>query len=431
MTVIEHKKCICVEFGDTNNNKVWQYTKFDNGEVLTEWGRVGKSLQSKLTTESQALKKWREKTNPNNKPDKRYTEVKAIDCSSSAPSIKIGSSQLKEIAKKQIKFNSPIVQKFIEFLTDVNAHNILQSTGGSIAYNVESGQFQTPMGIIVPDQVANARNILFELAKLVKNNKYGDVQFGKKLNQYLRLIPHDVGMKKIDPYEILPDMVSVQKENDILDGLEASFNTITTNVKKDKTTNKEADEPVVFNTELHIVDNGKVIDRINKNYEKTKRGNHSCSHLKLKKVYSVIIKSSKDRFDNVAQKIGNIHEFYHGTSSQNLLSILKNGFKVTPPSSAYITGKMFGNGTYTAPGSSKALNYSYGYWSGTRNNRCFMFLVDVICGKVYTPRSYNESFPKPGYDSTWAKANISGVMNDEVIVYKDDRCNPTYLLEFS
>ena len=91
---------------------------------------------------------------------------------------------------------------------------------------------------------------------------------------------------------------------------------------------------------------------------------------------------------------------------------------------------MYGLGTYTAPGSSKALNYSYGYWSGTKNNRCFMFLVDVICGKVYTPRSYNETFPKPGYDSTWAKSNVSGVMNDEVIVYQDDRCNPTYLLEF-
>lgn len=429
--VIEHKKYICVEFGDSNNNKFWQYTLYDDGTAKTEWGRVGGHVSSQIVNHAKALAKAREKTNTSNAPDKRYTEVKALDSSSSSnssSSVKISSSKLKEVAKKQIKYNNPIVAKFIEWLTEVNAHQILTQTGGSITYNVSSGQFKTPMGIVIPEQVSDARVILFDLAKMVKLRGHDNSNFREKLNQYLRLIPHDVGMRKINPYDILPDMSAVQKENDVLDGLEASFNDIT-NVKND---DNPTDEPKIFDTELSIITDKKIIDRINEKYEKTKKGNHSCSHLKLKTVYSVSIKHTKDKFDKVSKIIGNVHQFYHGTNSQNLLSILKTGFKVTPPSTAYITGKMFGNGIYGAPCSSKALNYAYGYWNGTKNNRCFMFLVDFCCGKVYTPngRGYG-SYPVRGYDSTWAKADISGVMNDEVIVYQDDRCNPTYLLEFN
>lgn len=433
--VIEHKKFICVEFGDSNNNKFWQYTLYDDGTAKTEWGRVGGHTSSQVVNHAKALAKAREKTNTSNAPDKRYTEVKALDSSSSSKSsssVKVSSAKLKEVAKKQIKYNNPIVAKFIEYLTDVNAHQILAQTGGSIKYNVDSGQFKTPMGIVVPEQVSDARIILLDLAKMVKAKGHDSSTFKDKLNQYLRLIPHDVGMKKINPYAILPDITAVQKENDVLDGLEASFSDATSTKKDDDSTDKKNnDEPKIFDTELSIITDKKIIDRINEKYERTKKGNHSCSHLKLKTVYSVSIKNAKERFDKVAPQIGNIHELYHGTNSQNLLSILKIGFKVTPPSTAYITGKMFGNGIYGAPCSSKALNYAYGYWNGTKNNRCFMFLVDFCCGKVYTPKSRGyDNYPVRGYDSTWAKADVSGVMNDEVIVYQDDRCNPTYLLEF-
>ena len=41
-TIVEHRKFVCVEFGDTNNNKVWSCTLFDNDDVLVEWGRIGK-----------------------------------------------------------------------------------------------------------------------------------------------------------------------------------------------------------------------------------------------------------------------------------------------------------------------------------------------------------------------------------------------------
>ena len=97
-TIVEHKKCICVEFGETNNNKVWQYTLYDDGTALTEWGRVGQKLQSKVVSQSKALQKWREKTNQNNKPDKRYTEVKAVDTGGTSVTAVVKNSALKDVA---------------------------------------------------------------------------------------------------------------------------------------------------------------------------------------------------------------------------------------------------------------------------------------------------------------------------------------------
>ena len=95
-------------------------------------------------------------------------------------------------------------------------------------------------------------------------------------------------------------------------------------------------------------------------------------------------------------------------------------------------GRLFGNGCYFANKSSKAVNYSFGYWDHkSKDDNCYAFLADVALGKFYTPRNTYENLPKPGYNSTFAKSGISGVMNDEIIVYNTYQCNLTYLMEFS
>ena len=60
-----------------------------------------------------------------------------------------------------------------------------------------------------------------------------------------------------------------------------------------------------------------------------------------------------------------------------------------------------------------------------------MFLADVAMGKYHIAGSGWGSYPKPGYDSTWAKGGQSGVINDEMIVYKLNQANLLYLVEFS
>ena len=117
----------------------------------------------------------------------------------------------------------------------------------------------------------------------------------------------------------------------------------------------------------------------------------------------------------------------------NLLSILKCGLVVPPANASHCTGRMWGNGVYAASSSTKALNYSTGFWGQSSTRRTFMFALDVALGKPYTPRrgsSWGYKLPK-GYHSTWAKARESGLRHDEFITPYTYQCNLTRLVEFS
>jgi hypothetical protein len=225
--IIEHKKYICVNFDSSNNNKVWQYTLYDDGTALTEWGRVGQSLSSKTTSHRDALAKMRKKTNSSNAADKLYTEVKVAEGTESSSSGKVvASSQLKSIASQQIQIKDPTLKELVDFLVKENVHNIIAASGGSISYDTSTAQFKTPLGVILPDQVTEARRILDDISVLVMDDDYNNRKFGKYLQEYLRLVPHAVGMSRISPELIFPNPQALQKENDLLDGLTASFNDI-------------------------------------------------------------------------------------------------------------------------------------------------------------------------------------------------------------
>ena len=134
---------------------------------------------------------------------------------------------------------------------------------------------------------------------------------------------------------------------------------------------------------------------------------------------------------NTGKKVGNIRELWHGTQASNVLSILAKGMMIPPSSSSHCTGRMYGDGLYFSDQSTKSLNYAAGYWGGSSSSTCFMFLADVAMGKEYLPRmAFGGSCPQ-GYNSTFARAGQSGVMNNEMIVYRTNQANITRLVEFS
>lgn len=271
---------------------------------------------------------------------------------------------------------------------------------------------------------------MVDLGDMVADNKWDNPSFGWKLNEYLSLIPRDFGRQRLTPYDILPDLTTVQKETDILDGLMASFAGIVQGPKDD--TLQDNAHPEVFNVELKLVDKSSVIDRINRYYEKTKKTMHQTYRYRLKTVYEVDIKTCREAFLKYGKPIGNIMELFHGTKASNLLSIMRQGLIIPPKSSGHCTGRMYGNGVYGSDISSKALNYATGYWgSGGDTSRIFMFLVDFAMGKVHYPSSSGSGFPIRGTDSTFAKAGQSGVYNNEMIVYKTNQVDLKYLLEFN
>jgi poly [ADP-ribose] polymerase 2/3/4 len=430
-TVTEHKKCICVEFGDTNNNKFWEYTLYSDGSATSNWGRVGQNPTPRPTTPAKAYKKWGEKTNQNNKPDKRYTEIKAVDTggSVSVSGSSVKSAALKDIARKQIKSKNPLTQDLVDYCAAVNIHTIMKQSGGQITFDASSAQFKTPLGVIAPDQVSDARDLLVKISDFVSANDFTNRDFNSTLNSYLRLIPHDVGMTKITPKLVFPNTQSILAENDLLDGLDTSFIDVTTKPKK-KTSKKKDSTPQVFNVELELVEDKKLISYVRNLYQKTRKSMHQSNSLSVHAVYTVKIANMANAFDKYGAKLPDIRQLWHGTKASNLLSILKGGLIIPSSSSGHVTGRMYGDGVYASSVSTKALNYATNFWgSGGSTDRTFMFLLDMAMGKYYDADTWGGNFPRRGTDSTWARAGRA-LKNDEMIVYRLDQVNLTHLVEF-
>lgn len=435
--VLESHKYVC-STGDTNHNKYWNCWLYDSDDVQIEFGRIGVTSSKGVhrgVGKSFMLKKMaeKEKGKTNKETGKRepYTELQVLgaDFSTKASSGKaIGGDKIKAIAKAQIQYTSPITAKLIDYLADVNRHQISDVTGGNVTWNADTGLFQTPLGIVLPSAISNARQHLIQIGDLVAEHKFGK-PFRNEVEAYLTLIPHNLGMKW-SPESFISSLSDVQKENGILDALDASYLSAV-NVPDADGSEAKKEAPKVFETKLLDVEDGKIVDRINKKYKDSINRNHyAVSSFKLKKVWEVEVTCVSRAFEAMSNKLGNVMELWHGTQPSNLLSILKAGLVIPPSSSAHCTGRMYSDGIYASDQSTKALNYATSTWGGRDMGRYFMFVVDFAMGKVYYPNGPDSNLPKPGYDSAFAKAGKSGVLNNEMIVYRTNQCCLKYLCEF-
>lgn len=419
-TLIREVKLIKVEqSADNNNNKWWTGQVFDDGTVKATWGRVGYTGDSGEWQggDSYLEKKIREKTK------KGYSEVKTVGSVDVAPGSgsPVKDRDLHAIAKSQlIKSSNPTLEKLISRFVQANVHKITSST--QITYNSATGLFATPLGIVTMDGLTEARNLLAQFAPIVRKGKFGP-DADAILCQYLRLIPQSLGMKRFTAQSVIPDDNALQKQSDLIDSLESSYQATLTVAPTPAGTPAKAQEQV-FKVDLDVLGDFAERARLESYFEKSKKRMHGYDNVRVKEVFKVTIHDMENVFERNTKPI---QEVFHGTSQANCLSILKSGLKVSPPSTAAIAGKMFGNGVYGAINSTKSLGYSMGRWgqSGV-GDAAWLFICDFAMGKTYsTTTSCN---PQRGYDSVWAKAGHS-LHNDELIVYRNSQVNIRYLLE--
>jgi len=275
---------------------------------------------------------------------------------------------------------------------------------------------------------------LIDIGDSVSKGKFTSAKIKGLTCDFLMLIPQKVS-RKLNVEDVFGDLGAVQKQKAVLDSLQASLDSVLAgNGTEDEKKKAKKSIEKVFAVKLHLVKDKKIVNRISKKYKSTRKDMHSCRCLDVQTVYSVEIENMKKAFDKDGSKMDNILELWHGSRVSNVLSILKSGFMIPPASSSHCTGRLYGNGVYASDISTKALNYSFGAWSGgTKDNNPFMFLVDMAMGKQYHPSkgSYTSTrYPVKGYDSTFAKEG-SGVYNNEMIVYRTSQVNIKYLVEFS
>lgn len=419
--LIETVKLVCYSI-EKNHKKQWIGELYDDDTVITRWGIVGETQSSKTFPNAGVTflrKKEHEKLRP--KKDKEsYTKVLNADGDAPVGGAPISQnvSNLQAIAREQLAKKHPMLTALIDRLVSANVHNITSQT--SLTYNSSTGLFQTPLGPIRQEGIDQARNLLVEIKKCLVTKCRS---LPKLVSDYCRIIPQHVGYK-FTVQSVFPDLDAVEKQSDVLDSLEATLKAMVktpTPAPDSKTPEIEK----VFEVDLDVLTDAQEQRRLEDYYHKSMKSMHGYGHVKIRSMYSVNIHEMTKAFDT---KLGNAVEVYHGTSQANLLSILKSGLKTSPPSTAFIAGKMWGNGVYGAINSSKSLGYTFGRWGGSRGESGWLFVCDFAMGKVYEPTS-TCSHPPSGHDSIWAKAHKASLAHDELIVYRNNQVKIKYLLE--
>jgi poly [ADP-ribose] polymerase len=386
---------------NANNNKFW-HAEVIGTTVTVNFGRVGDTGQFK-THECGSTQAAQHKFEllVNSKLRKGYTRQQTMA---------EGKQNVAFVAKFQIQHNNDKeTTALIDFLVTRNIHKI----EGTTSIRLEAGRLTTPLGPVTPAGLDEAEALLVKMAK-------HDKEFADYVNLYMRIVPRDIGRRRIDPSALFGTASQIEAEQATIDSLRA--------VVKDLEQKATTDGPPVFETKLEIVDGSRsTFERIRKIYQRGLNSRHQSYGMNLYRVWEMHIQAMENNFES---KLGNIKELWHGTKDANLLSILKNGYIIPKASgSIAITGRMFGDGIYFSDQSTKSLNYASGYWGGGRSQRCFMIFNDVAMGREHIPRSSIRSIPR-GYDSCFAKAGQSGVMNNEMIVYRTSQVKPTFLCEF-
>lgn len=399
-----------------NHNKYWSATLYDNGDCLTEWGRVGYSLQS-ASFPGKGKKFFDSKVKE--KLAKGYTRLKTIgDYTVQTPV----TSALHEVAKKEIlKTNDPILTRLIDQLVRANIHQIVSNT--KITYNSSTGLFTTPLGIVTLDAIQEARNYLDIIGDCLKSGNCNNID--RAVSSYLRLIPSNVGMK-MSVNSVFPNMDAVSRQSNILDSLEASYAAVT--AAPPTPLQPKVNMPTVFKVDVDVLRDTKEIQRITQWFEGSKRSIHHYDHVHIQQIYSVDIHEVTERYNK--NLLSNTHEVFHGSSCANLLSILKSGLKIAPPSTARQAGAMMGRGLYGATNSTKSLGYCYNRWGqGSSGDKGYLFVADFKMGKHYETFGAINGAPN-GYDSVWAKAGKS-LYHDELVVYNESQVKLKFLIECS
>jgi len=320
------------------------------------------------------------------------------------------------ISTKVVNFH---VNRIIEQAIEENIHNITSAT--SIKFN--NGRYETPLGPVTLNHINKAKEPLNELRILLKDlnqDNWNEEEVKKYNNLYYSLIPHSFG-KYISRTDWILDFDKLSDEYDILDQLESAVN-----LGEEISSNQSSDMLDSLNLEF-VPSKSKEVDRLINKFENSRASNHyNLRDWKVINVFDLKLEKERKNYKNRTIK-GKEVELFHGSRNCNILSIMSSGL-IVPPVAAH--GRMFGDGIYAAPASTKALNYSTGFWGGkNKYPNAFIFVVKFSLGREYNPNRSMYGGPPNEYDSIWAKAKDAGLYNDEVIVYSNNQCTLTHIIE--
>lgn len=471
-------KRVTLNFTDivNNSNKYYnleiQVEPSGKARIYTVYGRVGGTAakeyrmcdnSSHAEIESDKIIK--------SKTKKGYVEVKLIkaDVGSEVGKSKVEATITVEAAQKAgLKVEEEaIVSKLHPQVQDL-IKTWFGATQEFIELNLDTKK--CPLGQLSLDQINKGKDILEEARKIIHKSKFDVYDLNSLTNQYYSNIPHNFGYSRINADVLRLDSDDkIDKAFDILD----VFNDAK-NIEKviSKKSNVDA-QYATLKADLEWLDpTDPVWQWIDTMLHETRASNHSfLGKLKTHKIYKVARENEEKHFlanaESIAKECGkhapspvyaklvksrpdiskdlqklyqqaNVCPGWHGTRRANMIGITTKGLLIRP-SGVVHAGSMYGDAIYFATNSTKSINYCDvrgSYWAQGNNKTAYLFLADVACGNYKMANSahfYTKKNINPAH-SVFARAGVSGVINDEIMIYNstgaDQQHALRYIIEF-
>lgn len=465
-----------LNFTDIINNS----NKFYNAEIVessdgkfylfTNYGRVGgtaakeyRQCQSLNEAEKEADKIIKSKTK------KGYVEVKLVraDVGSDVGKSKVEASIIseKDAVKAGYKINEesastlhPQVQSLIKFWFGSIEKFVIDTIDTS----------KCALGQLSIDQINKGRDLLLEARKLVGAKKLDLNEINNVSSKYYSNIPMNFGYRKLDADQLRFDTNDkLDIAFDILDTLEGAKDAEKVINKK----NAVDEQYKSLKCDLEWVDpQEEAFKWVDLLFHQTRASNHHfLGKIKIHNLYRLIRNKEQETYfstlENMAKKgqgrqdlpnliaplwnrrilenkeyeklynASNVLPLFHGSRTQNFPKIIGSQLKMRLPGFT-VAGSMYdGSGGLYFGFSSKAINYSSfanSYWANGSDDKGYLFLSDVALGKQ---KVASGAYPYTAQGiapcmSVWAKGGLSGVVNDEFIVYREDQNWLRYVIEF-
>lgn len=401
---------VSIDDGKTNqSNKFYNLLQKDDSTFEAEWGRVDHTKSNKIYP----MSKW--DSTIKEKIRKGYKDVTHL---------------FKEIneSNKDSSFSdiqNLVVRKLIEDLQNY-ANNTVKSN-----YTVSSESVTQSM---------------INEAQAIINNIIKDLKIGtsaKLINDQLLELYHVIPRKmtNVKTYLIDSDLNTdedVEKANKLVsneqDTLDTMAGQVLLNTSEDNKESKNTEPSNILKSlGLEVLEASE--EEINTISDMMGPNKHQ-----MKKVFKVKNVKTDKRFKEYVKNTKNkkTELFWHGSRNQNWFNIISTGLLIRP-SSAIITGAMFGHGVYFADKAQKSIGYSSlrgSYWTSGSDNKGYLALYRVHVGNQKKIQKHDSScyslnnkiMQKEGYDSVFALGGAD-LRNNEYIIYETDQSTIEYLVE--
>lgn len=340
-----------------------------------------------------------------------------------------------------------------------------KSTGGSVLHAEvqrlvnqwfgDTGHFvemnlKCPLGQLTKQQIDKGRGVLDECrTRLKSRSQTADVEWDRLTSEFYSLIPHVLPSRIRAEMLRLDTLDRIMERSDVLDTFLDAKN-VASVLSKDASVDARYAK---LNAEMDWIPPDNPVARwVEALVHETRAKNHSfLGKVKVFNVFSLKRSGEADHFDATVECVAktvsghaekprfttlkrpdldraerkpfqqaNVWPLWHGTRPQNMVGIISRGLLIRPAGAVH-TGSMFGDALYHAESSSKSMNYTGcrgAYWSGgSRENRAFLFLEDVIVGRPHVvTRSQFFRNPPKGCHSVYAVPG-QGLWNSENMTY--------------